>query len=81
MTDVACTLDHTMVMSKVDGKVAFIYRIDPRDPASFFVAQTFQVNNKDLLYVSNAPIAELQKFLNVVFSVTYPVLNAAQAFK
>ena len=69
------------VMSTADGKVAVIYRIDLRDPASFFVAQTFQVNNKDLLYVSNAPIAELQKFLNVVFSVTYPVLNAAQAFK
>ena len=69
------------VMSTADGKVAVIYRIDLRDPASFFVAQTFQVNNKDLLYVSNAPVAELQKFLNVVFSVAYPVLNAAQAFK
>ena len=69
------------VMSTADGKVAVIYRFDLRDPASFFVAQTFQVNNKDLLYVSNAPIAELQKFLNVVFSVTYPVLTAAQAFK
>ncbi len=64
-----------------DGKVAVIYRIDLRDPASFFVAQTFQMNNKDLLYISNAPVAELQKFLNVVFSVTYPLLNAAQSFK
>ena len=69
------------VINAADRKVAVIYRIELRDPASFFVAQTFQVNNKDLLYVSNAPIAELQKFLNVVFSVTYPVLNAAQAFK
>ena len=69
------------VISTADGKVAVIYRIDLRDPASFFVAQTFQVNNKDLLYVSNAPVAELQKFLNVVFSVAYPVLNAVQASK
>ena len=69
------------VMTTADGKVAVIYRIDLRDPASFFVAQTFQVNNKDLLYVSNAPVAELQKFLNVVFSVAYPVLNAVQATK
>ena len=80
MTDVACTLGHT-TRYRADGKVAVIYRIDLCDPASFFVVQTFQVNNKDLLYVPNAPIAELQKFLNVVFSVTYPVLNAAQAFK
>ena len=77
----ALTWPKQPVMSTADGKVAVIYRIDLRDPASFFVAQTFQVNNKDLLYVSNAPVAELQKFLNVVFSVMYPVLNATQAFK
>ena len=69
------------VMTTADGKVAVIYRIDLRDPASFFVAQTFQVNNKDLLYVSNAPAAELQKFLNVVFSVAYPVLTVRQVSK
>ncbi|WP_292843350.1 hypothetical protein [Methylotenera sp.] len=32
--------------------------------------------NKDVLYVSNAPITETQKFLNVLFSITYPLLNA-----
>ena len=77
----ALTWPKQPLMTTADGKVAVIYRIDLRDPASFFVAQTFQVNNKDLLYVSNAPVAELQKFLNVVFSVTYPILNAAQSFK
>ena len=76
----ALTWPKQPLMTTADGKVAVIYRIDLRDPASFFVAQTFQVNNKDLLYVSNAPVAELQKFLNVVFSVAYPILNAAQSF-
>ena len=69
------------LMTTADGKVAVIYRIDLRDPASFFVAQTFQMNHKDLLYVSNAPVAELQKFLNVVFSVAYPLLNVVQVTK
>jgi polysaccharide export outer membrane protein len=64
-----------------EGKVPVIYRIDLKNPNSFFVMQSFAVNNKDLLYVSNAPAAELQKFLNVVFSVAYPVLNAVQATK
>ena len=77
----ALTWPKQPLVTTADGKVAVIYRIDLRDPASFFVAQTFQVNNKDLLYVSNAPVAELQKFLNVVFSVAYPILNAAQSFK
>ena len=59
-----------------DGKVAVIYRVDLKDPASFFNAQNFKIENKDILYVSNAPITETQKFLNVLFSVTYPILNA-----
>jgi len=64
-----------------DGRVAVIYRINLRDPASFFVAQNFRMNNKDVLYVSNSPVAELQKFLNVLFSVAYPVLNVVQVTK
>lgn len=55
-----------------DGKVAVIYRIDLLDPRSFFIAQSFPIKNKDILYVSNAPIVEVQKFLNVLISVTTP---------
>ena len=59
-----------------DGKVAVVYRVDLKDPSSFFNAQNFKIENNDILYVSNAPITETQKFLNVLFSVTYPILNA-----
>ena len=59
-----------------DGKVAVVYRVDLKDPSSFFNAQNFKIENKDILYVSNAPITEVQKFLNVLFSVTFPILNA-----
>jgi polysaccharide biosynthesis/export protein len=65
-------------ITNADGKVAVIYRINLRDPASFFVAQNFQMSNRDVLYISNSPVAELQKFLNVLFSVAYPVLNVVQ---
>jgi polysaccharide export outer membrane protein len=58
-----------------DGKVPVIYWVNLKDPASFFIAQTFPVRNKDLIYVSNAPAAELQKFLNIVGSITSPILN------
>lgn len=64
-----------------DGLVPVVYRIDLRNPSSFFVMQDFSISNKDILYVSNAPAAELQKFLNVVFSIAYPVLNAIQVGK
>jgi polysaccharide export outer membrane protein len=58
-----------------DGKVPVIYQLDLRDPASFFAAQSFPVRHRDLLYVSNAPAAELQKFLNIVTAIAAPVLG------
>jgi len=69
------------VATTPDGLVPVIYRIDLRNPNSFFVMQSFAMSNKDILYISNAPVAELQKFLNLVFSVAYPVLNAVQLSK
>lgn len=62
-----------------DGRVPVVYRLDLKDPASFFVAQGFPVSDKDVLYVSNAPAAELQKFLNLIASTVYPVLGVANA--
>ena len=64
------------VTTTPDGKVPVIYQIDLKDPASVFVAQGFPVNHRDLLYVSDAPAAELQKFLNIVGAIATPVAEA-----
>ena len=58
-----------------EGKIPVIYRINLKDPAMFFAAQGFPVQNKDVLYVSNAPAAELQKFLTLIVSAIYPVAS------
>lgn len=58
-----------------DGRVPVIYQVDLRDPASFFAAQSFLVQHRDVLYVSNAPGAELQKFLNIVTAIAAPALG------
>lgn len=58
-----------------DGKIPVIYRMNLKDPAAFFIAQSFPIRNRDVLYVSNAPGTELQKFLNIVVSVIYPVIS------
>ncbi len=55
--------------------IPVIYRVNLQDPATFFAAQNFLMKNKDILYVSNAPAADFQKFLNMVVSVVYPVVN------
>ena len=69
------------VATTPEGKIPVIYRVNLKDPASFFVAQGFPVQNKDVLYVSNAPAAELQKFLTLVVSAIYPVANIISVTK
>ncbi len=64
-----------------DGKVPVVYRFDMNNPATFFVAQNFNIKHKDVIYVSNAPAAELQKFLNIVVSVVYPIVNVGNITK
>lgn len=54
-----------------DGKTPVIYRADLRDPRSFFIAQNFPIQDKDVIYVSNAPAAELQKFMNILTSIVF----------
>lgn len=58
-----------------NGKVPVIYRINLKNPSSFFVAQSFPIRNGDVVYVSNAPMADLQKFATVVASLAYPLIS------
>lgn len=62
-----------------DGKIPVIYRINMKDPSAFFIAQGFPIRNRDVLYVSNAPLADIQKFVNVIYSTLLPVATTATA--
>lgn len=64
-----------------DGRVPVIYRLDLGDPAAFFVAQGFRMRDHDVLYVSNAPGADLQKFAQVVANLAYAGLGIANQVK
>ena len=55
-----------------------VYRVDLRDPDSFFVMQDFAIQHQDMVYVSNVPAADLRKLLNLVFSIVQPVLSTIQ---
>ena len=56
-----------------EGKVPAIYKIDMNDPANFFVAQTFPISNKDIIYVSDAPSSQMQRFISMVFQGMFMV--------
>ncbi|HVF36638.1 MAG TPA: polysaccharide biosynthesis/export family protein [Sphingomicrobium sp.] len=58
-----------------DGKLPVIYRLNLKDPASFFVAQSFPIRDGDVLYISKAPLADLQKFMNMISSTAFSVIG------
>lgn len=47
-------------------KVPVVYRVNLRDPQGFFLASRFPMQDKDVLFVSNAQTVELTKFLQVL---------------
>ena len=50
-----------------------VYRLDMTQPGAFLIAQSFPMRHRDIMYVANAPGAELQKFLNLIGSTIIPV--------
>ncbi len=51
------------------SQVPVIYRVNMRDPNGFFMARRFPVRNKDILFVSNAPITEFQKVWSLMLGL------------
>jgi polysaccharide biosynthesis/export protein len=54
-----------------DG-VPIVYRLDLRKPNSLFVEQQFRMVHHDLVYVSNAPLVEVEKVIGVFNSALSP---------
>ena len=57
--------------------VPVVYRLNFRDASSYFLAREFDVRDKDIIYVSDHPLADLQKFLSIVYGALVPPAQAA----
>lgn len=51
-----------------EADIPTVYRVNMAEANALFAMQRFPIRNKDVLYVSNAPLSEVQKFLSFVFS-------------
>lgn len=63
-----------------NGKVPVVYQLNLGDPIAFFVAQDFMIRDKDILYVSTAPGADLARFLSTVASITFSAISIGNVF-
>ncbi|WP_454618201.1 polysaccharide biosynthesis/export family protein [Bradyrhizobium cenepequi] len=64
--------------------IPIIYLINFRDPSGYFLAQTFEMRNKDVIYTSNAATVETTKFLTflrtIMATVNDPIIYATNAY-
>ena len=56
-----------------EGKVPVVYRVNLQDPNSLFMQQRFQIANRDLIYVSNAPTVQVNKAVEIFNGVLTPL--------
>ena len=58
-----------------DRSSPVVYRLDMSDANAYFLAQRFPVEDKDVIYVANARLNELQKFFTLLNTLTGPVIT------
>nr|WP_321455504.1 polysaccharide biosynthesis/export family protein [uncultured Cohaesibacter sp.] len=64
---------------QVRGKVPTIYRINMKHAQSYFYAQSFHLQDKDSVFVSNARAVEVGKVLSLINMATSSIKNGAYA--
>ncbi len=67
--DVARALGADPALVNPGRLTPIVYHLNMRDSGSLFYAQRFRMANRDLVYVSNAPLVEVEKVLQI-FSTT-----------
>lgn len=65
------------LLAQGNAYIPVIYRIDLRQANGLFLAQGMRIQNRDMLYVSNAQLADTAKVMAVFNSLSTPLMGAA----
>jgi polysaccharide biosynthesis/export protein len=57
------------------GSSPVVYRFDLSDANTYFLVDRFPIENKDLIYVANARLSQVQKFFTLLNTLTGPVVT------
>jgi polysaccharide export outer membrane protein len=69
------TLGRPQLGTGPEGSTPVVYRLDLSDAKSYFLAQRLPIHDKDIIYVANADLNELQKFFTLLNTLTGPVIT------
>jgi polysaccharide biosynthesis/export protein len=64
-----------------NGASPVVYRLNLKDAQNYFFAERFPVEDKDVIYVANAPSTDLLKLFTLVSTLTGPVISGVVVSK
>jgi polysaccharide export outer membrane protein len=64
-----------------DGPVPIIFQVNLKQPETFFAAQNFAMKNGDVIFISNSPASDLQRFVNLVASTVLPAISVTSTVR
>jgi polysaccharide export outer membrane protein len=76
--EVADALPQARAVPRQPGGVPTIYRLDMRDPSAMFLERRFPVRNKDIVYVSDSPLTDVQKIFNIINLLVSPAVTGIE---
>lgn len=73
--------DAATAAKTAQGRIPVIYRLSLADASGLFAARDFAIRDDDVLYVSNAPGADLQRFIQTLSSVAFSTIAIGDAVR
>lgn len=68
-------LDQPIATRARGGYSPIVYRFNLREGKTYLLAQEFPIHDKDVIFVADAPAAQIYKFFNALNQVTGPVIT------
>lgn len=69
---------HRVIPGAIPQGIPVIYKVNMRRPQTFFAIQQFAMQDKDIIYIANAPTVQLYKFLTLLYTVVTPAVTARE---
>lgn len=55
--------------------IPVIYQVNMRAPQTYFAIQQFAMQDKDVIYIANAPTVQVYKFLQLIYTLATPAVT------
>ena len=63
------------------GPIPVVFQVNLKQPETFFAAQNFAMKDGDVIFISNSPASDLQRFVNLIASTVLPALSVTSTVR